>query len=488
MKLQRLVSSLILAAMLASMAACGGAPATDDTTANSGDTTPAADTTLSEEDARLAIDDGLPKKDYGGYEFVILTHSPKAYIVEAEDGDVLNDAKWKRQGLVEERFNVDLMEAQGGTFQENHAAFANSVMAGDRAYDLFIPHQIYSAPGLVNEHMVADWNDVPYINLDQPWWNQRINETLTLAGHQFYMTGYVTLPAPKCMYFNKDFIDDYKFEDLYTVVNEGRWTIDYMMNLTKQVGQDLNQDSKLDVNDILGIGFNYDNDAINFMYAFDHMSVILDEDGRPVPNVNNEKMLAIVEKLNALAYSDYGAYCDNYTPFNENVRPAFAEGRCFIRTGSVGDAAGFRDYEFDFGLIPFPKWDENQDGYYCHVDAYNGMLAMPVDAEDYERTGIIVEAMAAETYKHVMSAYYEKSLGDKFFRDEISVEMMDLIFSGIVYDFGYIYDNWKECTWTVARMVQRKTTDLASHWASVKSTVEAHYDKLFESAESFGEE
>ena len=139
-------------------------------------------------------------------------------------------------------------------------------------------------------------------------------------------------------------------------------------------------------------------------------------------------------------------------------------------------------------MVPYPKWDENQEGYYGHVDAFNGMLAMPVDAEDYERTGIIVEAMAAETYKHVMSAYYEKSLGDKFFRDAESVEMMDLIFSGIVYDFGYLYDHWNGCTWTPARLLQNNSKDLASWWASVKGVVEVEYERLFTAAEAFGEE
>ncbi len=487
MKLQKLISSLLLAAMLVSMAACGGTQPGDDTT-NSGDTTPAADTTLSEEDERLAIDDGLPEKDFEGYEFTILTHKPKRFIVEGETGAVLDDAKWKRQMLVEDRFNVKLVLAKNGTYQENHDAFVSSVLSGDKAYDLFIPHQINSAPSLVNDHLVADWNDVPYINLEQPWWNQRINETLNLAGHQFYMTGFITLPAPKCMFFNKDFVEDYQFEDLYAVVREGRWTIDYMMGLTRQVGQDVNNDAKLDGKDILGIGFNDDNDTVNWMYAFNHLSVVVDKNGEPTTNINNEKMISIIEKIYDLAYGDNGAYVGGYTPFKENVVPAFEEGRCFIRTGAVSAASSFRDYRFEFGVIPYPKWDEAQDGYYCHVDGDNGMLCIPVDAEDLERTGVIVEAFAAETYKHVMSPYYESSLGEKYFRDAESVEMMDIIFDGIIYDFGYIYDHWNGCTWTLPQMIKDKTTDLTSYWAGVEYSVEAAYDELFKAAASYGEE
>ena len=158
-----------------------------------------------------------------------------------------------------------------------------------------------------------------------------------------------------------------------------------------------------------------------------------------------------------------------------------------MKAFGVGEAANLRDSEVDFGIIPYPKWDEAQDGYYTHVDAMNGMLCFPINAPDYERTGIIVEALAAESWKQVMPVYYDRALGEKYFRDDISIEMMDIIMNGIVYDFGYIFDEWKDCTWTIVRLVAKQSADVASHWAAIESSVTEHYNKLYESVLAYEE-
>ncbi len=485
---KKLITMLLLAAMLVSAAACGGAPATDDTTG--GDTTPSADTTLSEEEARLAIDDGLPEKDYEGYTFTIWSLSPDNYYIEAEDGDVVNDAKWKRQRNVEDRFNVKIAvndgAALGGDWNVLQGMIQQSIMAQDNAFDIAMPHQIGGCPALITQHLVADWNDVPYINLEQPWWNQRINETIEIMDHQFFIAGQISLPTPKAMLFNKQYVEDYSLENPYDLVNNGTWTIDVLLEWTKLTSKDLNGDTEMDPEvDQYGISFNHDNSTLNFMYAFDHMSVIVGDDGEIIPNVNNEKMIAMVEKVIKLRWEDDRCLRTDYSNQGTLGTGGFKDGRIFIKCDTVGGAVGMRDSDIDFGLIPYPKWDEEQDGYYTHVDAWNGALCLPIGAPDYERTGIITEALCAETYKHVMPAYYDTALGQKYMRDEESIAMMDLIYQGIVYDFGYIFDQWKGTTWTLVRCVANQSTDVASYWAGIESTVKTHYDELFKAIENY---
>lgn len=126
---KRAVTTLLLTAMLASLASCGGSASGDDTTAAN---TPTADTTTSAEDARLALDDGLPERDFGGHVFTIWSLSPTNYYIEAETGDVVDDAKWKRQQLVEERFNVEIAVNDGaaleGKWQNLQSMIQTSVM------------------------------------------------------------------------------------------------------------------------------------------------------------------------------------------------------------------------------------------------------------------------------------------------------------------------------------------------------------------------
>ena len=110
------------------------------------------------------------------------------------------------------------------------------------------------------------------------------------------------------------------------------------------------------------------------------------------------------------------------------------------------------------------------------------MLCIPITAseEDLERTGIVVEAMAAESWKTVFPAYYEHVLGTKLIRDQETREMLDILYDGIVYDFGYIFDNWNGCTWLLLNMVQSNSKDVTSYWKGKEKLVNENYKKLFE--------
>ena len=61
------------------------------------------------------------------------------------------------------------------------------------------------------------------------------------------------------------------------------------------------------------------------------------------------------------------------------------------------------------------------------VDGSHDILAVPITATNLERTGIITEALSAESYKRVIPAYYETALKTKYARDDESVQMLDMI-------------------------------------------------------------
>ena len=208
--------------------------------------------------------------------------------------------------------------------------------------------------------------------------------------------------------------------------------------------------------------------------------MVINDEGYPEINVNNDKMLMIINKVYNLIYNDNTTWYTTYTTAGA-ARDMFRAGNVFLIGSGVSDAIAMRDAEVDFGIIPYPKYDEEQQGYHTHVDAWNGMLCVPVTAGDQERTGIITEAMAAYTYKMVTPAYYEVALTSKYLRDEESVEMLDYIFDGILYDFGYIFDSWKGTTWNLPNLMKQKSTDFASYFATRKKGILDHYQQLYES-------
>ena len=482
--------SLFLALLLAasSFAACGeaGTAETENAAAETGAVE--TETETDELQARQAIPDDLPDMDFDGYEFQILTYSPTAYEVEELTGAIVNDAKYDRQVYMSEVYNTAIKAAASAGIAELDAELRASVTAGDDAYDIAIPHQITSGPGFITSNLILDWNTIPYINMEKPWWNQRINETINIMNKQFYIAGYVTMPTPFCMFVNKDYMADYGFGDIYSIVREKKWTFDKLTEMAVATTVDLNGDGEMTPDaDQYGITCNNDNMTLNFMYSSGVLSVLIDDDGKPVPNTYNDKMLSLVEGVYYLVHESKACIYDTYDTQNTVGRPAFIEGRVMFRTGEVSELSSLRDSDLDIGLIPYPMWDEAQGYYATHVDAWNGMLCIPVTASNVERTGVIVEALAAYTYKYCIPAYYDVALGTKLVRDEESTEMMDLIFDSVVYDFGYIFDSWKGCTWTLPRMMGGNgSTDLASYWKGIEKTVIQHYEDLYKAVAENG--
>ena len=70
-------------------------------------------------------------------------------------------------------------------------------------------------------------------------------------------------------------------------------------------------------------------------------------------------------------------------------------------------------------------------------------MGVPVTVEDPERTGIILEAIAAESWKTVVPAYFSTALKEKFTFDSESGQSLDIIYNSLTISFAYCYDNWE---------------------------------------------
>ena len=178
--------SLILAMLiLASAASCGTAEGGQETTAgNASEDT----TTVAESDK---YDDGLPDKKFDGrtITFGVSTASEGDIIAEEENGDVVNDAIVARNRAVEERFDVKIESyvVSDGLY-DWYEKLSTSVLAGDGICDL-AGHYAYYTYKAVQKGIYQDWNTIPYIDQTKPWWSQEINESATMNGKLFAITG-----------------------------------------------------------------------------------------------------------------------------------------------------------------------------------------------------------------------------------------------------------------------------------------------------------
>ena len=119
----------------------------------------------------------------------------------------------------------------------------------------------------------------------------------------------------------------------------------------------------------------------------------------------------------------------------ESCIKLFRDNQLLFMDASFYYVQQLRSMETDFGIIPYPKYDENQDRYYSRVSYYNAPI-VPVTNQNLELTGAVLEYFNYASSQTVIPAYYDVVLYGKVIRDEESRDMLDIIFDSRVVDIG----------------------------------------------------
>lgn len=458
---KKVISALLAALILASSAALGGCGKTDTPVSDDKSTTTAgADeqiTTVSADtgaDKDQAIIDSyeLPQFDYNGYEFRIMARKTgdewdtRDVYVPDETGEPLPDAVYRRRVNIEDKYNVKIIQVDARV-DEFYSKISKSVNAGDDAYDaLFI--NLETASKCTKSGQTLNLRDFQYIDLTKPWWDQSIMEDTSIMNKTYYAAGDISImddDGTWTMMFNKNMIRDFGLEDPYTLVNEGKWTIDKVQEMMKGVTKDLNGDGVIDHVDQVGWATT-ENTIKGLFYSFGLN--ILTKNDQDLPEYTLPNDIAAIDKLNKIfdvlrPQDGSTMYAPDYVSVNaktnEVVQAAFEENRALFYAEVMQCVERIRRMETPFGIVPLPKWDENQPKYHTFVHEWaSTVLAVPATVTDLDRTGIIIESLAHEGRKYITPAYKEIALKGKYARDNESSAMIDLIFEGRSADIGLI--------------------------------------------------
>lgn len=420
---------------LAQVCACG-----DGGTAPASDSTDVVDTTTEAAPDLTYVCEIPSDVKFDGETFTIAIYeNPNVnnhMFVEEENGDTQNDAMYKRQRLTEERFGITLNEA---VFDDNASKFRAPILAGDREYDI-ANIRCTDALSFWQEELIIPTSELSYIDLEKGYWNKSFNESLTLGGQQYIAIGDMLTSTHDLTYaltFNKKLAEDYKVGDIYSLVREGKWTFDSMLGMMKTATNDLNGDTNMDENDSYGYASHPKQVLPDFWIAAGEMSVKKDDDGIPYLAVGEERFINVFNKIFDITYGakTYFKPSDALYDVPESCIKLFRDNQLLFMDASFYYVQQLRSMETDFGIIPYPKYDENQDRYYSRVSYYNAPI-VPVTNQNLELTGAVLEYFNYASSQTVIPAYYDVVLYGKVIRDEESRDMLDIIFDSRVVDIG----------------------------------------------------
>jgi hypothetical protein len=97
-----------------------------------------------------------------------------------------------------------------------------------------------------------------------------------------------------------------------------------------------------------------------------------------------------------------------------------------------------------------------------------------------------MEIMATESYKQVLPAYYDIAFKNKQLRDEESIQMLDdYIRTGVLFDFGFIYDGWSGYAFWLQNILQPKRSDFVSYFERNERAVTRYYERVIAAHENY---
>ena len=399
----------------------------------------------------------MPEKDYNGYNFKFLVKEFNSghywgavdIFAEQENGDPINDSVYKRNRIVEDRYNINISEVRSA---DVCGTARKVILANTHDYDIIMPDLNGAAP-LATQGLFLDVrSELPYLKLDGIWWDQRANQMLSLGNRQYFLIGDMTLMANDATWvimFNKKVVEEYGFGNLYSYVKDDNWTYDTFFGLVRSVSKDLNGDGIINMDDQLGLIT--DNGAKTILiYNTGEMAARKDENDLPYLALNTERTIdasrqvfeVLSDKtisINAHEPKDFRSIAD---PWTDGANKMFQEDRGLFYMISLTVMHRMRGMDSDFGIMPSPKLDKSQTEYYHTVQpSTTNSILFPKTTIDPEMASIIIEDMNYESRDTVRHAYFDITITNKTIRDEESAEMLDLIFSTRIYDLGFIF-NW----------------------------------------------
>ncbi len=423
------------------------------------------------------LDTEAIKKELGGDEATMTISAFERYDYEiyAEESskDSLDQLIYKRNKKVEERFNIkivpDITPLLGENDMSSHIDYVtNEISTMQPTFDL-IAMMAYQSGKLItgNGGSYRDWRSgIPYardsITAGDKWWPSEMNKNSTVNGRQFVAISDMSITLIDLSFailFNKTLTDSYNvpaeygaslpspknYTSMYEIVNDGAWTLDALITMTKDRWYDnatAGTRNEADKEDIFGIVISPATELDNFAWSSGFSYVKNDGVSNPEVWTLPATFDSMVGNLRNWLSVSKGAMTTVPLGVSYSDRDKmFAEGHIMFITGtlSILKESVIKSMENDYGVLPYPKLTAAQADYLTGAQDNITVLSVSryTTGKALRRAGALAVALSAETNKSVNQPYYEMIVKhDSGFVDKEAVAMVDKIMNSRVYDLS----------------------------------------------------
>lgn len=383
-------------------------------------------------DAKSRVD-ALPGSDYGGDSFVIVT--PRLSLMQIDDNMEKDsaDALEYRNSLVTEKYNISF-DIRHSDADSLYKEVRQSVMAGAYYADIITPPEknlgTYIVNGLLTD-LAADgslWED--------SYLGGSAVKAASGAKSVYAVGGDLTLnpESAAVLYFNKTIMSSLGLESPYALVRRGEWTWDKYYEyaaalVASNIAREEAGEAKL---------YTY---SVQSMWEYICDAGFISSGGTyvnggvgatPTLWINSDNTEPIIDKIKPFI-DDPDANGNRLTSTTD-----FTDGKSLFLVDTLELADTLTDSGISWGILPFPKYSAEQEGYYTLLFPESAYLAAsPVFDERAPGVRTVLRALCAASEGVMRDAYVNEYM-NYVLRDMDSADMMDIILAGSKYDMAYV--------------------------------------------------
>ena len=433
-------------------------------------------------ETKLEYAPSIPKKNYNDEFYLLIQPGSNIFEyhwVEESGNDLLSQAIFERQQKVYSHLGVEVVGIEAEHYADYVEPFKNRIKNKDGTVDALITHYFFGVDSFVSGNYFADFNDYLQIDLSADYWNSEIMNDLSIDGETFLGKSDFNILCTYVVMFNKDMMekyDDELDETVYEMVDNYHWTLDKMISLANLVYIDTTGDGKT-IDDTFGIASEQDAAANGFLLSSDISMISPDDSGNYVitvyNDINKEKTTAVVEKLHELSKSNYGWFW----PWAGEYPIEFQEGTALLTWVNTNQLPRYLEYDLNFGVLPYPMYDENQKDVGYRSLQYGGFIGIPTYLRNPQMVGDTLEMLAYYS-ENVNTAYYEKLLGKQVADTTHDSRMLQIVWDSIGTDFAQTFYGSFESTDFFHMMARLTPEDATQNVASFIKSRETTVNKL----------
>ncbi|MHB1152466.1 MAG: hypothetical protein ACYCWE_16845 [Eubacteriales bacterium] len=382
----------------------------------------------------------LPDVQYDGYQYRIISYEEYPAHSEELNGNAINDAIYTRNALIEERYNIEFVETRFPftNYKDVEKLMLNAGRAQSDDFDLctLVFQDAYNG---VIQGLLPTASKLPVADVSQPWYIQSTNDSMVVDGIMlFAFTAFDKNPGGACIVFNKKIMDDLNIDYPYRTVDDGTWTYEKLYKTAVEAIYDVNGDGKMTAADRFSFISEYDR-MTELAYYGRGLKIV--DFSQEIPVVSQDERLFEMFDMLSNYIGQKGFLLDTFAEYGTAEASRISGNTLFASGGSLFMLRGTSTLttmgamEDDYGIVPFPKWDAEQNDYFVPTDG--GNIALPLTcSSDLERVCVIKEALAVESLNIYYPVYYESSLKNRYLRDEDSLRMLEIITNSVTWDLG----------------------------------------------------